>query len=179
MTDTMETVNCPACGKIMQKVLVQGGFAIDVCVDGCGGMFFDNKEIQELNDSENDIAEIKKLLSGKAFVPVDETLVRTCPACGTKMTKTRALGVQIDTCYNCNGIFLDNGEFELVRTHFKKRPKAQPVNLNNGDINLQDFYRDAQNERFFQEEGYERIRKIVFGRRRKLSILDIILGLIF
>lgn len=178
MTDTMETINCPACGKIMQKIILQGGFAVDICADGCGGMFFDNKEIAELNTSEKDIQEIKNLLEGKIFNIVDENKTRICPACGTKMAKTRALGVQIDTCYNCNGVFLDKGELELVRTHFKKRIKPQTVSSNNGDINLRDFYKDAQDEKFLQEEGYRRIRKIAFGRRR-LSLFDIILELIF
>ena len=178
MTDTMETITCPACGKIMQKIFVQSGFAVDICTNGCGGMFFDNKEIAELNTSESDIQEIKNLLQGKDFDIVDENQTRICPACGTKMARTRALGVQIDTCYRCNGIFLDRGEFDLVRTHFKKRQKPQQVRLNNNDINLQDFYRDAQDEKFLQEDGYERIRKIAFGRR-KLSLFDIILELIF
>lgn len=139
MTDTMKTINCPACGKIMQKILTHRGFAIDVCTEGCGGIFFDNHEIHELNASETDINEIKKVLNSKNFIPLDENVTRICP-CGTKMVKTKVSGVQIDTCYNCNGVFLDNGEFELVRSHFKKRPKVLPVDMNKeSEINLREF----------------------------------------
>jgi Zn-finger nucleic acid-binding protein len=169
MTDTMETVNCPACGKVMQKYFIQSGCAIDICTDGCGGMFFDNQEIQELNKLESDVEEIKKILQNKNFNIVDENLTRICPACGTKMIKTRALGVQIDTCYKCNGIFLDKGELELVRSHFKKRKKVQPLDLNTeNDINLKDFYYDAAYENFKKQYHLE--------EKKRPTILDIVLS---
>ena len=171
MTDTLETVTCPACGKIMQKYFIQCGCAIDICVDGCGGIFFNNQEIQELNNSQSDLEEIKKLLQDKIHTTVDENQTRVCPACGTKMAKTRALGVQIDTCYNCNGIFLDNGELEQVRSHFKKRPKVVPINLEaNNEVNVREFYKDAEYEMFVEKYGLE--------KRRKLSLLDVIFSFI-
>lgn len=179
MTDTMDTITCPACGKVMQKYFIETGCAIDICTDGCGGMFFNNQEIQELNDSHSDIEEIKKLLKSKKFISVDENLTRVCPVCGTKMAKTRALGIQIDTCYKCNSIFLDNGEFELVRSSFKKRKKVKQLDMNNNDINIRDFYKDAQDELFMNDEGYNNIKKIAFGHKRKLSLLDIISNIIF
>jgi Zn-finger nucleic acid-binding protein len=50
--------------------------------------------------------------------------------------------VQIDTCYNCGGLFLDNGEFDKIRTHFKKRQKVQPQDIKDkDDIVLSDFYK--------------------------------------
>ena len=67
------------------------------------------------------------------------------------MAKTNAFGVQIDTCYKCGGIFLDNGEFEQIRTHFKKRQKVQQVNVNDtSKINLQDFYN-------YEQDNYNRL----------------------
>ena len=179
MTDTLETISCPVCGKVMQKYFIQSGCAIDICTDGCGGMFFNNQEIQELNDSQSDIEEIKKLLEYKSFISVDENKVRVCPECGTKMAKTRAMGVQIDTCYKCNGIFLDKGEFEKVRSNFKKRKKVQPIDLNNDNgINLREFYKDAEDEKFLDEYGYDRIRKIAFGRRKRYSFFDLIIDIL-
>ena len=71
------------------------------------------------------------------------------------MAKTNAMGIQIDTCYKCGGIFLDNGEFEYVRAKFKKPKKVQPVEFKpNSEFNLQEFYRDAQNEEYINERGY-------------------------
>ncbi len=148
MADTEEIIKCPACGSEMTKIFIADkGINIDVCSNGCGGIFFDNKEIQEFSGENDNISEIKQALAGKNFMPVDENQTRICPACGTPMTKTRALGIQIDTCYKCGGLFLDNGEFELVRSKFPKKPKVKPVEYNpNSDINMEEFYKDTQDE---------------------------------
>lgn len=150
MADTEETIKCPACGSEMTKIFIADkGINIDVCSNGCGGIFFDNKEIQEFSGVNDNISEIKQALAGKNFMPVDENQTRICPACGTPMTKTKALGIQIDTCYKCGGLFLDNGEFELVRSKFPKKPKVKPVEYNpNSDINMEEFYKDSQDEMF-------------------------------
>ena len=128
MADTQNNLTCPACGAEMTKLFIADkAINIDICAEGCGGIYFDNKEIQEFSGENDDLSEIKKLLEGKNFMPVDETKTRICPACKTPMAKTNAFGVQIDTCYKCGGIFLDNGEFEYVRAKFKKPKKVQPV----------------------------------------------------
>lgn len=98
-----------------------------------------------------------------------ETLI--CPSCGTPMAKTNALGIQIDTCYKCVGIFLDNGEFEHVREKFKKHEKIQDVELNqNSDIILQEFYKDAQDE-LYRAETHDDIAWTLSRRRTPLSLL--------
>ena len=172
MEDSLETLICPACGSELTKVFIPDkGINIDVCAQGCGGMYFDNKEIQEFSGENEDLSDIKKLLADKNFMPVDETAKRICPSCGTPMAKTNALGIQIDTCYKCGGIFLDNGEFEHVRKKFKKREKIQTVELNqNSDIKLQEFYKDAQDE-LYRAETYDDIAWTLSRRRTPLSLL--------
>ena len=82
------------------------------------------------------------------------------------MAKTRALGIQIDTCYKCGGVFLDNGEFEIVRSKFVKRKKVVPVEYNpNSDIDIEEFYRDAQNEEIVNEYGLKKAHDICINRR--------------
>jgi Zn-finger nucleic acid-binding protein len=50
MGDTEEIIKCPACDNEMQKIFITDkGINIDVCSNGCGGIFFDNKEIQEFS----------------------------------------------------------------------------------------------------------------------------------
>lgn len=146
--DTLDNITCPACGADMTKVFIaEKGINVDICSNGCGGIFLDNQEIQEFSGETENISEIKQLLEGKNFMPVDESKQRICPACNTPMAKTNALGIQIDTCYKCGGIFLDKDEFERVRTNFKKRQKVRPVEINkNSEINLRDFYKEAQYE---------------------------------
>ncbi len=180
MTDSTDLLTCPACGEEMTKVFIADkAINIDVCTNGCGGIFFDNKEIQEFSEKNENFKEIKELLANKNFMPVDESRTRVCPACNTPMAKTKALGIQIDTCYKCGGIFLDNGEFELVRTKFKKRPKVTPVNLNqNSGIKLEEFYRDAQEEQL-QFEGYRQAARLLHSGRRYRNPISALFDLLF
>lgn len=147
MTDTQKEINCPACGTPMAKIFIANkGINVDICDKGCGGIFFDAKEIQEFSDENADISEIKQLLVGKKFKNVNEFETRICPACDHKMIKTKVFGIEIDTCYTCGGVFLDKGEFEKVRTNFKKPKRVEQVQFNNpnSDIVLQEFYNYKQ-----------------------------------
>ena len=48
MTDSTQTLICPACGKEMQKIFVERtNCYIDICTEGCGGIFFDNREYKK------------------------------------------------------------------------------------------------------------------------------------
>ena len=47
MADSLETLVCPACGKEMKKIFIDSaGFNIDICLDGCGGIFFGNRMVE-------------------------------------------------------------------------------------------------------------------------------------
>lgn len=120
-TDCTETIKCPACKTDMLKIYIpQVGFNIDLCVDGCGGIFFDNREFEKINVPDNDIESVLNLLKDKTFTPVNKNAVRVCPACKTKMLKNIAskARVEIDTCPVCGGKFLDNTEFDVIRESF-------------------------------------------------------------
>ena len=44
MADTLEMFNCPLCGSEMKKVyLDEQKKHVDICLDGCGGLFLDNR----------------------------------------------------------------------------------------------------------------------------------------
>lgn len=131
MADTKEFINCPACGKQMKKIyLPKEKVNIDICLDGCGGIFFDNREFDKFNESHEDISAIIETYEGKTYTPVDGSGQRTCPACGMKMVQntTKAGGdVVIDECYGCGGKFLDHNELEKIRAEFptdKERSEA-------------------------------------------------------
>ncbi len=38
-----------------------------------------------------------------------------CPKCGLQMHQIRLRGVDVDVCFSCNGIFLDQGELEKLQ----------------------------------------------------------------
>lgn len=117
----------------MRKVFVPAeGINVDICVDGCGGIFFDNREFTKFDEKAENIDEILKAVEGKQFETVDESLPRTCPVCGSKMVKNYASAnrqIQIDECYSCGGKFLDNGELQAIRAEFETEDERSAATM--------------------------------------------------
>jgi predicted RNA-binding Zn-ribbon protein involved in translation (DUF1610 family) len=43
-----------------------------------------------------------------------------CPKCGQEMHEVRYRDVDVDVCFSCNGVFLDQGELEHIVKHESK-----------------------------------------------------------
>ena len=113
-----QDLKCPACGKEMKKIFVsEAGINIDICLDGCGGIFFDNRELNKLDCADDNIDEILKAAEGRTFNQVDASEIRTCPICNIPMVKMGAAvgGMEIDVCNVCGAKFLDNNELKVIR----------------------------------------------------------------
>ena len=75
--DNKTTITCPACGKKMTKNTVpESNIEVDICLDGCGGIFFDNRELQQVDEPIDNIDEILKAIQNKEFEKVDTTAKR-------------------------------------------------------------------------------------------------------
>ena len=127
MKDTEKVLNCPACGKEMKKVWFENrGFFVDICTDGCGGVWLDNRELDKIDERFENADAILEELEGKVFAEVDRTKDRFCPVCGAKMVKCNytddSTPVKIDACYSCGGKFLDNDELRAIRQTFQDEP---------------------------------------------------------
>lgn len=123
MGDTYETINCPACGHKMKKIFLKdAGVNIDVCTDGCGGIFLDNREFKLVDEQHEELDEIIQAMENNEFAAkVDENAVRICPACGAKMVKNATSdkgNIIVDDCYTCGGKFLDHGELTRIRAEY-------------------------------------------------------------
>lgn len=133
MANTMHTIKCPACRKDMVKVFIpHEGIDVDICVDGCGGIFFDNREYNKFDEKHENIDEILKAIEGKTFAEVDESLPRSCPVCGAMMVKNYSSAnkkIQIDECYSCGGKFLDNGELQKIRAEFETEEERSAATM--------------------------------------------------
>ena len=116
MVDTQETLYCPACNAAMKKIcLPEQGINIDICTEGCGGMYFDNRELQKVQQDDNSINTILESLENKEFQTINQDATRVCPACGTNMVKMGGnVGIEYDVCNVCGGKFLDNGELKKM-----------------------------------------------------------------
>ena len=123
MSEEKKSIICPACQKKMTEIFISSaGIALDVCLDGCGGIYFDNREYKKVDEQHENIDEILEAIKGKEFIKVDDTQIRMCPVCGAKMVKNHASTkheVLVDDCYNCGGKFLDNGELQKIRAQYK------------------------------------------------------------
>lgn len=122
MVDNKETILCPACNVEMTKVFIKSANVnVDICLNGCGGIYFDNKEFYLFDEQNEDISEILQTLNGKNFQPADTERERYCPVCGNKMVKnftSFSKEIAVDDCYNCGGKFLDHGELEKIRMQY-------------------------------------------------------------
>lgn len=134
MTDSKDTLICPACGEFMKKVFIpRTGFSVDVCTDGCGGIWFDNREELQFDEPHESIDEIKKALNGKVLKAPLYNDDRYCPVCASKLIKNFCSvkqEIEIDECYNCGGKFFDRGELTAMRNQYKtEKERIEAVNL--------------------------------------------------
>ena len=108
---------CPVCSKQMVGENF-GGVKVDVCKNGCKGIWFDWFELSKLDESNEGLgAALDEALDQPRAG--DEGRGKTdCPKCGMKMQihkYKKANQVTVDECYSCSGIFLDAGELGAIR----------------------------------------------------------------
>jgi Zn-finger nucleic acid-binding protein len=112
-------MKCPACDNHLSPVKA-GTLMVDVCLGGCGGIWFDNFELQKMDEPGE--------LAGNLLVQVNETEIskpaepaqkRSCPKCGDIVMMRHFFSaqrrVEVDECPNCGGYWLDAGELALIR----------------------------------------------------------------
>ncbi len=121
-------MKCPVDGNDLVQQTYEAGIEVDKC-PACGGIWLDEQELQRIEDStENDYQdEIGKLpdLAGQAYAmafarskpPVN------CPRCDREMERREhgsCSQVMIDICPSCRGVWLDQGEIELLEIFFER-----------------------------------------------------------
>ncbi len=141
MADNMEEIYCPACGKKMEKVFMdKQNLYLDVCLNGCGGIYFDNREFYKFDEESEDITPLVKALENKEFKENDETAQRFCPVCGMKMVKnvmkSAEINIEVDDCYSCGGKFIDNKELQAIRNQYPTEKERVEAALKDVYINI-------------------------------------------
>lgn len=168
MADNMLENACPACGKTMAKVFMkEQNVYLDVCLDGCGGIFFDNREFEKFDEEHEDITPLVEAYKDKNFTQIEQTEgQKTCPVCKHKMVKNFSSAhkkIEFDECYICGGRFLDYSELEKIRAEYTTE---------------EDRVNDVM-AHFFKEAGEDlKAHYIQYGSMRtKPSLLSRILGI--
>jgi Zn-finger nucleic acid-binding protein len=112
-------MKCPACGLQLIEVKI-GTLTVDACHGGCGGIWFDNFELQQVDEPDEKAGEALLNIPIDPTIHVDLTRKRTCPRCPENQPMRRHFfsvkrKVEIDECPACGGYWLDAGELAQIR----------------------------------------------------------------
>lgn len=111
-------MRCPACMNNLTQVKA-GEITVDVCHNGCGGIWFDNFELKKVDEQHEKAGDALLNIPRNPNARVDTSLKRECPRCeGVKMKKhlfDLVSKVEVDSCGVCGGVWLDAGELGAIR----------------------------------------------------------------
>jgi uncharacterized protein len=130
MTEDSKSPTCPACGHELSAMRVDD-LTVDVCDGGCGGIWFDNGEIIEVDDRDETTGGMLTEIAERWASEVDHARKRACPRCDGILMLKRQFGprqpVEIDECPGCGGIWLDAGELKAIRETFESSEERAHV----------------------------------------------------
>jgi Zn-finger nucleic acid-binding protein len=133
-------MKCPACFNNLTQMQV-GKLVVDVCQDGCGGIWFDAFELQQVDEENERAGEPLLGIRRAERIVVDPARKRECPRCSEIKLHRHFFSakrrVEIDECPNCGGYWLDAGELAQVRAEKAESAKAnvaREMSLSGGDI---------------------------------------------
>jgi len=160
----MKTLLCPRTRTPLKKVTLDG---VDIDIsEGCGGVWFDNYELQkftEMEDSAGDqLVEILKPFYTDA---INHQEALSCPKCDNIILMrnfySSKMEVEIDTCPNCGGVWLDPGDLNRMRSLFSSNKEREEY--------AREFV-DA----FAQEQLGEKYQALKDRRERTNKILNVV-----
>ena len=110
-------MNCPACDKSLAEKTVES-ITVDVCEDGCGGIWFDNFELEKIDTATESAGEGLLEVARDESITVDHTARRKCPKCDNQIMMRHFASsnrqVEVDECPACGGVWLDPGELQKI-----------------------------------------------------------------
>ena len=111
---------CPRC-KVDLRVEKHAGIEVDHCPT-CNGRWLDHHELDALEATVPSSPEERRATVQYARRQSE----LACPTCGTRMTafNYRAYNLEIDTCEEAHGFWLDAGEEGLVRDVMEERVRG-------------------------------------------------------
>ncbi len=74
--------------------------------------YFKQEELAKLRKLRKQAAEQTK---GDEASRLKELHWMRCPKCGMELAEVDFRGVRVDTCFNCGGMFFDQGEVEKIQ----------------------------------------------------------------
>ncbi len=99
-------------------MLTVEGLVVDVCRGGCGGMWFDNFELDKVDEAHERLGAALIAVEFDPGVKVEDAR-RNCPKCLDVVLMKHKFSpgkpVLVDECPKCGGVWLDGGELAQIR----------------------------------------------------------------
>lgn len=115
-------MDCPACDHTLTPRDV-GGLTVDVCEGGCSGLWFDNLELEKVDEAHESAGVTLLDVEGDPSARPDDGRRFDCPACGDYVMHRHFFSVEreieVDECPGCAGVWLDGGELGALRRQFE------------------------------------------------------------
>ncbi|HEV8355865.1 MAG TPA: zf-TFIIB domain-containing protein [Gemmatimonadales bacterium] len=127
-------MDCPACGEILVGRIIED-LTIDACERACGGIWFDARELERVDDPSDTLGEALLDIPYDSKCVVDLSRKRRCPHCNPQVMGRHFYSVKrrvvVDECPQCRGHWLDRGELAEIRSEYaseqERRPATQAV----------------------------------------------------
>lgn len=121
-------MRCPACLHPLHRFKA-GTVTLDGCDGGCGGIWFDHKELAKVTRKHSKAVTKIADIRPDPKVRVHDNDIRECPKCDAvtleKKLYSLGSGVIMDVCPKCQGLWLDFGELDKIRDALHPRPLTQ------------------------------------------------------
>ena len=121
-------MKCPACFNELTEMQV-GSVKVDVCEGGCGGIWLDAFELEQVDDETEEAGARLLSISRDDSIVIDPQRKRGCPRCPQIKLQRHFFSakrqVEVDQCPNCGGYWLDAGELAKIRAEKVLTAQAQ------------------------------------------------------
>ena len=72
-------MKCPVCERELQEINIKD-IMVDVCMNGCGGIWFDNREIKKVDEQHETAGELLLDIKKDPKIIIDKSKTKFCPA---------------------------------------------------------------------------------------------------
>jgi Zn-finger nucleic acid-binding protein len=153
-------MKCPACENQLQQMTV-ADVTVDICKGGCGGIWFDQFELQKFDEPHESAGQALLEVERKEGLAIDRSKPLNCPKCeGVVMMRhffSVKQNVEVDECAGCGGFWLDAGELATIRSLFDTEQQRRQA--------AQQYFNDLFGDKFAaikanEQEKLAKTRKI-------------------
>ena len=111
-------MNCPRCSRQLLGVTA-AGVKVDVCQNGCGGIWFDLFELERMDQPDEPVGWLLENVRIDPSLEFDLAGSIDCPRCeGIALMRQKYREdspLMVDKCRVCGGTWLDFGELFSIR----------------------------------------------------------------